>query len=266
MSKKVKGIRKRKWVFTWNGYNESSIYTLHNTKDLEFYCGEEIGENGNKHLQGFIKWKNAKSMNATKSLISNKIHLEKMRGNDEENMSYCGKEGKVHTNMKIKRLKDLFDDIEMYDWQKDIIRLLKEEPDNRTINWYWEKIGKMGKSALARHLIIKHNALVVGGCARDILYGISEFIKKNELKIVIIDIARSQFNKISYNAIEQIKNGFFYNTKYESGMTVFNAPHVIVFANDEPDYDMMSRDRWNTVHIGDSLNDNDTDDSNEVIV
>ena len=37
---------------------------------------------------------------------------------------------------------------------------------------------------------------------------------------------------------------FFFSGKYEGGMVCGPNPHVLIFANDEPDTHKMSADRW----------------------
>lgn len=76
---------------------------------------------------------------------------------------------------------------------------------------------------------------------------ISKFPAKR--KLIVVDCPRSQQDYINYGAIEQIKNGLIFSGKYEGTQLVFNSPHVIVFANEPPDYSKMSMDRWNVVQI-----------------
>ena len=59
-----------------------------------------------------------------------------------------------------------------------------------------------------------------------------------------MDFTRDVEEYVSYQAIEAIKNGIFYNTKYESKMITYNSPHVIIFANFFPDITKLSSDRW----------------------
>jgi hypothetical protein len=44
---------------------------------------------------------------------------------------------------------------EPYGWQTEIINLLKDKPDKRTIHWYWEDKGNVGKTTLCKYLVIK---------------------------------------------------------------------------------------------------------------
>lgn len=70
-----------------------------------------------------------------------------------------------------------------------------------------------------------------------------------DLKMVIFDLERRQENFVSYSAMEQVKNGCFFSSKYESEIVVFNYVHVVVFANFAPDLQALSADRWNITNI-----------------
>jgi hypothetical protein len=70
-----------------------------------------------------------------------------------------------------------------------------------------------------------------------------------EVNTLIIDLPRANEGKLAYSAVEDIKNGYITNTKYETGQKIFNAPHIMVFANQEPyDLSQVSRDRW-SIHL-----------------
>lgn len=67
----------------------------------------------------------------------------------------------------------------------------------------------------------------------------------NVCNCIIFDIPRNHGGNISYDTLECIKNGMVCNTKYETGVKLFNPPHVIVFANELPsDTEKLSADRW----------------------
>ena len=84
----------------------------------------------------------------------------------------------------------------------------------------------------------------------------------DECDCVMFDIPRAHGGSISYSSLESIKNGMVCNTKYETGVKVFNSPHVIIFANFPPDKpELLSDDRWNVVNIGDELVGNALNDS-----
>lgn len=134
-------------------------------------------------------------------------------------------------------------------WQEEIIEIINSEPDDRTIYWFWEPAGGVGKSAFTRYVCIKREkeALVVGGKSADIKHGVAAFREKHGVypRIIFIDIPRS-YNKefLNFEAMENIKNGCFFSPKYESNMVLGNPPHMIVFSNEEPDISKLSYDRW----------------------
>ena len=107
-----------------------------------------------------------------------------------------------------------------------------------------KSVVKLGKSALVKYLVVKHDALMITGKSNDIYYIKSKIPSKR--KLFICDISRSVMEYVNYGAIEQIKNGL---GKYRGIQLNFNCPHVIVFANQPPDRSKMSEDRWNIINI-----------------
>ena len=67
--------------------------------------------------------------------------------------------------------------------------------------------------------------------------------------LVVFDLPRNNGNKVSYSALEAIKNGLICNTKYETGNKLFNPPHILIFANDEPEWEAMSDDRFKVLCV-----------------
>jgi len=90
---------------------------------------------------------------------------------------------------------------------------------------------------------------MVGGTAKDVQYTIAALAKDGKPfpQIVLLNLPRSQRNHLSYAGIESVKDGLFNSAKYESAMVVFNPPHMVIFANEEPEYEKLSGDRW-SVH------------------
>lgn len=243
------------WVFTVNDFSEDDVEWFHGSNGsgvwTKLVFQIEKGETGNVHLQGVMRFKK-KIRKPTKVVPVKGAHWEKMKGTTEQAIRYASKEDTrvdgpwfygVKRPIELKYLK--YED--MYDWQKEVVDLCKEEPDDRSIRWYWEPDGGVGKSALVRHLCIEQDAIVMSGKAADMKYGIAQYAEKNMgngPRVVIFDVPRSNLEYLSYTGIEEIKNGTFYSSKYESGMVLINPPHVLVFANEPPKYEAMSADRW----------------------
>lgn len=90
-----------------------------------------------------------------------------------------------------------------------------------------------------KHLIIKYDAeFFQGGAKKDIAYSYRGG------KICVFDFSRDTEGHISYDAIEALKGGLVFSAKYESGVKIYEQPHVLCFANWEPNIDSMSDDRW----------------------
>lgn len=243
----------KRWCFTLNNYTKEDIGSMVPIFSHEgsYIFQEEIGENGTPHLQGYIEFN--RKLRPLSLNLNPKIHWEKAKGNRQQNIEYCSKDdtknGKVYTNMRIPKKLKLID--RLLPWQDELFSKLMEEPDDRTINWYWETTGGVGKSAFTKLMCAKHHAIVLSGKGADMKYGILKYIEKHGVApdIIIIDVPRHTMDYISYTGIEEVKNGCFFSPKYESDMCIFNSPHIVVFANQPPDYTKMSEDRWNVVNI-----------------
>lgn len=124
-------------------------------------------------------------------------------------------------------------------WQAEIWLILKGPVHPRQILWFWEKTGGFGKSTFAKWLARTQNAFYsTGGKSADIAYAYQDE------KIVVFDLPRTSAEYMNYNVVEQLKNGMIFSGKYQSEMKFFEIPHVVVFANYEPDTDKLSQDRW----------------------
>lgn len=261
----TKSFRARRWVYTWNNHTNTDFDTMKGWCVLHctvYRAQEETGENGTPHIQGYWEFKNARDFKSLHKLWP-KCHIEVCK-NKEAAMNYCMKED-TRTGQQMSSERILIDKIKEYKpWQQEIVDLVQNEPDDRSIHWYRDTVGASGKTTLARHLCIKrpNEVLYMTGKCADVKYGICKFLSnpENDLKIIIFDFVRSTENFISYEAIETVKNGIFYNTKYESEMVIYNPPHIIIFANFMPQLDKLSQDRWHIHDLDDKkieLNDVD---------
>lgn len=231
----------KKWCFTYNNYDNGSIgsiISICELNDIKYIIGEEIGENGTPHLQGYIH--SPIKLRPIEFFKIKEIHWEKAKGTESENITYCSKDKKYKTNiLGAKKLKIIKTE-ELYYWQNEIINIIKKEPDDRHIYWYWCEKGNSGKTSFAKYLSFHFGAIPLEGKKNDVLYCASEF----NSDIYIWDIERTQEDYISYGALEKIKNGYYMCAKYESKPIIRNPPHLIVFANFAPDYTALSKDRW----------------------
>lgn len=238
--------RSRCWIGTWHSFpNDWQTQVRVNT--VEAVGQEEVGkETDKRHLQFAVRFKNARTLAQVKLLYPG-AHLEPSN-NWNACKAYCNKEDTYAGNRLTKPLpcKDPLDGKELRPIQRDILNIVNSEPDDRTVHWFYDPAGGSGKTTLAKHILLHNpdNTFFCGGKSADMKYGIFTHLKKKKLKTVLINLTRTCENYVSYQGIEEIKDGLFYNTKYESDMVLFDSPHVIILANFLPDKTALSEDRW----------------------
>lgn len=245
------------WCFTYNNYEtpkKQKLLALLNDLCDKYIVGHEVGENGTPHLQGWCCF--IKKTRPIETIGIQEIHWEKARGSIEDNFKYCSKEDRYiqkGLDRYAEKIKDNFlEATHIAWWQNDILKLISEPPDQRTIHWYWEPDGKVGKTTLAKHICLQYpkSALYLSGKAADIKYAVQQFLEIGGIpRIILFDFPRSREAFISWEAIEEIKNGIFFSGKYEAGMVMFNTPHIICFSNFEPVRSFLSEDRWKVTKI-----------------
>jgi len=252
-NKKTKQISGRKFhFFTWNNYDSTDIPILLDT--LEQYCvkwvfQEEIGILGTPHLQGIIECKI--KMRDTEFCLPKTIHWEKPK-DLQACWKYCCKEetraGKVYTKNYVVAER-IITTCPNTEWAYHLIEISKSSPSKRKVYWRWSVEGGVGKSDFQKYMVVEHNCLFLSsGKYADIINLIFNS-DMNKCNTICINIPKGHGNKISYSAIESLKDGMICNTKYETGTKIFNPKHVFVFANCPPDLDQMSYDRWDVKEI-----------------
>ena len=194
-----------------------------------------------------------KSLSAVIKLFNNRrIHFESCKGSEKQNITYCTKDGNWFSNFYSEPEKlEIIE--EFAPWMTELTSILQNKANKRHVYWIHEPIGGVGKSTYCKYLCHQFNAVYIDEGKKsdliNIIYNIKEVTSKS---IIAIDVPRDNGNNVSYKAIEQIKNGMICNTKYETGMKLFNSPHLIVFSNFYPDTDKLSADRWKIALINES--------------
>lgn len=239
----------KKWVFTWNHYPDNwkeLIVPKFQSSGL-FGLQEEVGKQGTPHIQGWVEF--TKKIRPLSLGLPKQIHWEKMKGTIQESIDYCSKsETKAGDYISNKKVPRPLPEVTLYGWQIFAENKLRQDPDSREIFWIWSHQGGRGKSTFVRYLCQNMDALICAGKASDMKHQIVKYHEKHDIypDIVIFDVPRSMENYLSYTGIEEIKNGVFASSKYESDMVVMPHPHVVVLANFPPDLNNkeMSSDRF----------------------
>lgn len=253
----------RAYCLTLNNYTEQDLdqWNRHfKVKGKNWIIGKEIGEEKTPHLQAYIQYKSPRSFDKIKSLFR-KAHIECAKGSPKDNWIYCSKDGDFTTNMDFEDPKDKlhklclleYENITWLPWQVTILEMIESKViDTRTIHWYWEKVGNIGKSFLCKYIVLTYDVIICDGKKDNIFNQVNMMLESGKVpRIILLDIPRSAGDYINYGAIEQLKNGMMYSGKYEGGLCIFPSPLVIAMANMPPDITQMSKDRWSIVQLRD---------------
>lgn len=129
-------------------------------------------------------------------------------------------------------------------WQNTILRSF-DVFDKRHINWLYCPVGNIGKSTLATWCRCKGLARTIPliNDYRDLMGAVID-MKANAY---ILDMPRAlkkdkQFQILG--AIETIKDGYAFDTRYKYREENFDCPVIWVFSNKLPDQTHLSKDRW----------------------
>lgn len=250
--------RSRAWCFTLNNYTEDDIIFFTDTLNTEKYAFQEeiCPTTGTPHLQGMIYFKNDRKFSDMKQL-NRRAHWKKTIC-AKSSLVYCSDEGKQRPEnarqfikgFKVKKKLKLINENNLYPYQKTILNICSTEPDNRSIYWIWEPTGNVGKTSIIKLLLHKFKDNIhycSGGKASDICYQINEM--DEDCNIFLMNLPRSAEGKVSYNGIEQVKDGLTSSPKYKGGFKIFNPPHVFIFSNFPPDINEISKDKWKIFEI-----------------
>ena len=247
------GNAKYKYDFVINNYSEDDVCQVCQTLRQiakKAVVGKEVGESGTPHLQGYFTLKKKERITGLlKKAGFARASFRECR-NEEALINYCRKDGEIVLDFGIPKPISIISNL--YPWQRKIEELYNTEPDSRSIYWFWEAEGNIGKSAFVKYMVVKYKALFCDGGKKSDLINLVFNNDMDTSKCVIWDLPRSTKGMISYSTLESIKNGLVCNTKYETGTKAFNPPHIFVFANFPPDDEsQLSKDRWNIFELPD---------------
>lgn len=242
VSAKPKQVPSRKnHFFTYNNYEslEEIVAIVARLKQFA-YKGRiqtEVGEKtGTPHLQGMIWCK--EPHRDTEFKLSKKIHWSSIK-DIEDTACYCGKDdthdGLYRTSWGFPTPVITIKREQFYSWQHEMVEIFEKpcEWDCRKIYWRYGATN-IGKTQFAKWLCHHLGAVVIGGQARHMLAQVQKQIAP--IYIVLLSYGDE---KVSYRAIEQIKDGLFtshFGTD-NNAMEIRNAPHILIIGNEPPDKD-----------------------------
>jgi len=146
----------------------------------------------------------------------------------------------------------------LYPYQQTIYNSINQF-ESRQINLIYDPKGNNGKSSIAAVC-----ELYGGGIDMPPINDMKELMqvicdecyeRTRNPGVVLIDLPRA-LDKTRlygiYSAIEQVKKGKLYDTRYHFRKWWINSPQIWVFTNIMPDLNMLSQDRWNVFTIDDN--------------
>lgn len=249
-TKPPRAVQAIRWCMTLKKSDGETENLITMFKDIckNYIFQEELGETGYEHYQCYLSLKRKMRMTELKKLFPT-AHFEKCKGSESENIKYCSKSETRSAgpffSEAFRPKEELTFNFELKDWELLILDIVTKPADDRTIWWLYDTIGGCGKTTFSKYLVTLYGAGYISGKSNDIKY----YCAENDKRIYIFDFTRSMETYVSYQSIEEIKNGIYFSGKYESKSIVRSCPHIIVFANFEPDLDKLSKDRWRVQEV-----------------
>lgn len=247
------------WIFTWNNYpaDAREILSSKSSKYKRIVCQCEIAPTtGTPHVQGYIEFKEkVRPMSVFPDITIRWKKCYSIEGGS----NYCLKDDTRDPDgweLCIPRRKAplrLMKPEQFTDWMKEIHDLiLVDNDDYRTMLWFWEEVGGVGKTEFIKYMAATYgDDVVVCRTAKssDILTCATD-----EARMYLFDFPRdAEVGFSPWNAIEQIKDGFVTDGKLKktARRLIFNRPYVIIFANWPPPPPVpLSADKLRVRYIG----------------
>lgn len=131
-------------------------------------------------------------------------------------------------------------------WQLECIDLVQSDPDDRSIHFYVDTDGGKGKTWLQQYLVTtKPDDVQILGIGKrdDLAHAIDP-----DKSVFLINVPRNQMEYLQYPILEMLKDRLVFSPKYSSEMKILRTnPHVLVFSNEQPNFDSLTEDRY-TMH------------------
>lgn len=220
---------------------------------------EKGTESGKLHYQGRLKLKVKGTITAINKLFTYKQwHLTPTSEENKDNDFYVIKcetriSGPWRDNDKDNYIPiDIRRINELYPWQKELKEKLTTY-NERAVHVIFDPVGKKGKSIFTRYMMAHNLGEIIPFCNdyKDVMR--MAYCMGNK-QCYMIDMPRA-INKEKlyqlYGAIETLKSGFCYDDRYEYKRRLMDPPNVCIFTNKEPDFGLLSQDRWRVYTIDD---------------
>jgi len=189
-TKQTKSLNKvtqsKYWCFTFHHYTSIDIVhfeSIFNNNDIAYVMGFEIcPTTGTHHIQGYIAAKIKLRPSSLK--LNKKIHWEKIKGSQLENIIYCTKSGHyIAHGLIVPQRSNIICNLKP--WQYKIEKLYYTQPDGRSVYWFTDTLGGAGKSSFCKYMSVKHRVPVIQSGKMTDLINIFFKMDTSNLKMVL---------------------------------------------------------------------------------
>jgi len=242
--------------FTSFGEDPEAVKAL-----LNAYCKkwdfqqEECPTTGKKHFQGRFHLKVKERITGVIKKLPG-WHLSITAKENINNNYYVTKEdtrvaGPWSSEDKERYIPRQIREIEaLRPWQEAILKNAGEW-DKRTINIIYDTTGNIGKTTLCTYLGVHGigRKIPYSNDYRDIMRMVMDTATT---RLYLFDLPRAIKKEHMYQfyaAVEEIKNGYAYDDRYNFREKWFDCPNIWIFTNTLPEWSLMSRDRWKVWNI-----------------
>lgn len=210
-----------------------------------YVIGEEVGESGYQHYQCRVVFKTEKDWNHLINVFAGIGHVSPTQVRD---FKYCEKEGKFYRSWE--KVLNKYADLKLLQWQGETVAELRDQ-NEREVTVIVDTEGNHGKSWLRKYLQVNNICQYIPQMddAKDIM----RIAMKKAGKGYCFDLPRADSdrrNREMWRAIEQIKDGYLYEDRYSFQEMWIDPPKILVFTNDMPPMETLSKDRWRIWEIG----------------
>lgn len=245
--------RFRNVCFTLNNWTEEDKVRLVANDDISYICyGEEVGESGTKHLQGYCEFTKQYGLKKVKALLGERTHVEKRKGSQKQAIDYCKKDGIFFEVGEKKEqgsrsdLEHIRESVKQGTTQIEVInqcqnfqqiryceklyeyKPLSPEYKKKEVYWFWGGTG-LGKTRAAYDLI-KDRKLDFW---RSTLDGSKWFNGYWGQPAAILDEVRAAM--YPYVAMLQILDGYEMRLPYKGGFCIWNPDVIIITSPVKPE-------------------------------
>ena len=145
--------------------------------------------------------------------------------------------------------------VELKPWQNELMKYI--EPHDREIIWVVGKDGNEGKSWFQKYVksVFGTRRVVSGIDIKSNSASIFQALRKCSIvtaDIFLFNIGKSmnKFDQINYDALEKMKDGEAFASKYNSQQMKIRVPNVVmVFSNSPPDFKELAKVRFRVFNI-----------------